>query len=110
VTYAVVVTNASAIDTLTLSALNDDVYGNITQVQGNVISTTCGQASPGPGTLPSVIATGGTYSCSFVGRINTCNTTVHDTVTGTATDEDGANFSPSDDATITVTITGLPLP
>ena len=44
VTYDVVVTNGSTQDTLTLNTLNDDVYGNITPVHGNVISTTCGQA------------------------------------------------------------------
>src|SRR4029453_4228298 len=109
VTYAVVVTNSSAQDALTLNSLNDDVYGNIPAVQGNVISTACGQAS-GAGTLPAVIAASGNYTCSFVGRITTCNTTVHDTVAGVATDDDGANYSPSDDATVTVTVGGLPQP
>lgn len=104
VPYAVVVTNTSAQDTLTLNTLNDDVYGDITTVQGNVISTTCGQAS-GAGTLPAVIAASGNYSCSFVGRINSCDTTVIDTVTGSATDDDGQSYSPSDDATVTVTTT-----
>jgi hypothetical protein len=102
VTYDVVVTNGSAQDTLRLDTLNDDIYGDITQVQGNVISTTCGQAA---GTLPFVIAAGGNYSCRFVGRINSCNTTVTDVVTGDATDDDGANYTPSDDATVVVTVT-----
>jgi uncharacterized protein DUF11 len=107
VTYNVVVTNGSAQDALTLNTLNDNVYGNITQVQGNVISTTCGQAPPnGPGALPFVIPASGNYSCSFVGRINSCNTTVHDTVTGGAVDDDGASYTPADDATVTVTVTG----
>jgi hypothetical protein len=115
VTYAVVVTNGSAQDTLTLTSLSDDVYGNITSPHGvgggfqEVVSTTCGQ-SPGPGTLPAVIAPSGNYSCSFVGRITSCNTTVHDTVAGAATDDDGASYSPSDDATVTVTVGGLPQP
>jgi hypothetical protein len=109
VTYAVVVTNTSAQDTLTLNTLTDDVYGNITAVQGNVISTTCGQAS-GAGTLPAVIAASGNYSCQFVGRINTCNTTVKDTVTGSAKDDDGATYDGtttpplSDDATVVITV------
>jgi hypothetical protein len=102
VTYNVVVANTSAQDTLTLSTLNDDVYGNITQVQGNVISTTCGGSA---GSLPAVIAASGNYSCSFVGRINSCNTTVHDTVTAGATDDDGASYTPSDDANVVVTVT-----
>jgi hypothetical protein len=104
VTYDVVVNNSNALETLTLNTLIDDVYGNITQVQGNVQSTTCGQAS-GPGALPFVIAPAGNYSCSFVGRINSCDTTVHDTVTGGATDEDGVPFTPSDDATVVVDVT-----
>jgi hypothetical protein len=112
VTYNVVVTNNSVDnpagsgngDTLTLNTLTDDVYGDITKVQGNVISTTCGQ-SPGPGTLPFVIAVGGNYSCSFVGRISSCSTTVKDTVTGGTVDQDGKSFTPSDDATVVITVT-----
>jgi hypothetical protein len=109
VTYTVVVTNTSAQDKLTLTSLSDDVYGSITSVHDNVISTTCGQAS-GAGTLPAEIAASGNYTCSFVGRITTCNTTVKDTVTGAASDDDGASYSPSDDATVTVTVSGLPQP
>jgi hypothetical protein len=105
VTYDVVVTNTSAQDELTVNTLNDDIYGNITQVQGNVISTTCGQANPGPGALPFVIAASGNYSCSFVGRINSCDTTVKDTVTAGVKDDDGASYTPSDDATVVVTVT-----
>jgi hypothetical protein len=104
VTYDVVVNNTNALEPLTLNTLIDNVYGNITQVQGNVQSTTCGQAS-GAGTLPFVIAPAGNYSCSFVGRINSCNTTVMDTVTGGAVDEDGVPFTPFDDATVVVTVT-----
>jgi len=104
VRYDVVVTNTSGTETLTLNTLNDNVYGNITLVQGNVQSTTCGQ-SPGPGTLPSVIAAGGNYSCNFVARINSCSTTVSDTVTGGSVDEDGVPFNPTDGATVVVNVT-----
>jgi hypothetical protein len=111
VTYNVVVTNGSAQDTLTLNTLNDDIYGDITQVQGSIQSTTCGQAAPnGPGTLPFVIPANvppnvSNYSCSFVGRSTSCDTTVHDTVTGGATDDDGASYTPSNDATVVIKIT-----
>ena len=80
-TYAVVVTNSSAQDTLTLSALNDDMYGSITSAHASgggfqqVVSTTCGQASRSRYTA-AVIATSGNYTCSFVGRVNSCDTTV----------------------------------
>jgi hypothetical protein len=109
-TYDVVVTNGSAQDTLTLNTLSDNVYGNITTAAGAsctgtcIVSTTCGQ-SPGPGTLPAVIAASGNYSCSFVGRTSSCNATVHDTVTGGAVDDDGASYTPSDDATIVISVT-----
>jgi hypothetical protein len=107
VTYDVVVNNTNALETLTLNTLIDDVYGNITQVQGNVQSTTCGQAS-GPGALPFVIPAAGNYSCSFVGRINSCDTTVLDTVTGGAVDADGVPFTPSDTARVVVSVTRPP--
>lgn len=106
VTYNVVVTNGSAQDALTLSSLTDDPYGDVTQVHDNVISTTCGQASPmGPGVLPFVIPPSGNYSCAFVGRIDSCNVTVMDTVTGATTDDDGASYTPSGQATVVVSVT-----
>ena len=110
VTYNVVVTNTSAQDTLELKTLSDDVYGDITNYAGDsctgtcIVSTTCGQLT-GSGTLPKVIAVSDNYSCSFVGRISSCNTTVHDTVTGSAEDDDGASYTPSDDASVVVTVT-----
>jgi hypothetical protein len=111
-TYNVTVTNSSAQDTLTLNTLNDDQYGDITVAAGAsctgkcIVSTTCGLAGTGnPGALPNVIAVSSGYSCSFVGRLSTCNTTLVDVVTGSATDDDGASYSPFDDATVTVTVT-----
>jgi hypothetical protein len=115
-TYTVVVTNNSAQDKLTLTQLLDDVYGDITQVQGNIQSTTCGQVpgSPGggAGVLPFEIAASGNYSCSFVGRINSCNTQLKDTVSGSATDDDNRTYTSNstppltpDDATVVVTVT-----
>ncbi len=103
-TYDVVVTNTSALDTLTLNSLTDNVYGDITQVQGNIQSTTCGQF-PGPGALPFLIAAAGNYPCSFVARSTSCLTTVHDTVTGTTVDDDGKTSSPSDDARVVISVT-----
>jgi hypothetical protein len=100
VTYQVVVSNNSAIDTLTVDALTDDGFGDITTVHDNVISTTCATGG--------TIAASGNYTCSFVGRIsNSCNFTHTDTVTGDVTDDDGVMSSPSDSASVTVSITGL---
>jgi hypothetical protein len=105
-TYDVTVTNNSAIDSLTLSALSDNVYGNITQAPagGAILSTSCGQAS-GAGALPALIAPAASYTCSFTARSTSCDQTIHDTVTATATDDDGVSSSPSDDATIVVKVT-----
>jgi len=101
VTYQVVVNNNSAVDTLTVNSLIDDTFGDITQVQGNIISTNC--ASGG------TIAAGGNYSCTFDVRIDTgtgpCNIDHTNKVTGSVTDDDGVTTTPSDTATIKVETT-----
>jgi len=125
-TYTVVVTNTSAQDTLTLNSLTDDKYGVITATHaansncdgimsgicGEVVSTTCGQADGG-GVIPTVppIAAGGVYGCQFVGRINSCSTTLTDKVTGSAQDDDGATYDGTttppftDTATVVISVT-----
>jgi hypothetical protein len=115
VTYQVVVSNNSAVDTLDLNTLNDDKFGDITTVHAagvgveEVVSTTCGQ-SPGPGTLPATIAAGDNYTCTFDGRIvsSACAVNHTDTVTANVTDDDGKTSEPSDDATVTVSVTKSP--
>jgi hypothetical protein len=125
VSYQVVVSNpGSNVDTLTLndSGLDDDQFGDITMVHGvgaegscsltgndlnackEVVSTTCGQAA-GAGTLPQDLIPGSNYTCTFVGRIADpdCTFTHTNTVTGDLTDDDNMDYSPSDDATVTVT-------
>jgi len=117
VTYTVGVTNTSAQDVLTLNTLTDDKYGSIVTAHaanascnqgqatcGQVVSTTCGQAGGG-GTLPATIAASGSYSCQFVGRINSCSLTLTDTVTGGAVDDDGQSYTPSDTATVVISVT-----
>jgi hypothetical protein len=116
VTYSVVVSNSSAQDTLTLNSLTDDKFGDITTVHAagsgkeEVVSTSCGQAS-GAGTLPAVIAKSGNYSCTFKGRINSCSVVHTNTVTGSATDDDGATYDGTsdpplkDDAAVTISVT-----
>lgn len=105
VTYQVVVSNNSAIDTLTVNALNDNMFGNITTPHAagegfeQVVSTTCATGG--------TIVASGNYTCSFKGRIsgNSCNFTHTDTVTGNVTDDDGVTTEPSDNAVVTVTTT-----
>jgi hypothetical protein len=110
VTYQVVVSNNSTIDTLTVDTLTDNKFGDITTVHGasagppaveQVVSTSCATGG--------TIATSGNYTCSFVGRVSgsSCNFTHTDIVTGNVTDDDGVKSSPSDNASVTVGITGL---
>jgi hypothetical protein len=98
-TYQVAVTNNSEVDNLTVDALTDVPFGDITTVQGNVISTTC--------ETDVVIDPLDTYTCTFVGRVTSENCSIDqtDTVTGTVTDDDGVTSTPSDSATVRVNAT-----
>jgi hypothetical protein len=99
VTYAVEVCNDSDAEALTLDALGDDIYGDITDVGNPAIAeTTC--------VVSQVLAPAGDasgndcYSCSFNAATITSPTT--DTVTGTVNDDDGSTpATPSDSATVT---------
>jgi len=102
VNFQVVVSNNSvADDTLTVNSLTDDKFGDITAVQGDVISTDCETGAE--------IAKGGNYTCNFVGRIDTgtgaCDIDHTDTVTGGVSDDDGQSYTPMDSATINVNTT-----
>lgn len=96
VTFDVTVTNDSDAEALTLDLLDDDMFGNITEVQGDIQSTTCAV----PQTLEPSGELGDTYTCSFDAKVTTSPHT--DTVTGTVSDDDGSTpITPSDDATVT---------
>jgi uncharacterized repeat protein (TIGR01451 family) len=89
VTFTVRVDNTSAVDDLTLTVLNDDVYGDLN-----------GQ---GDCSVPQTIAAGGFYECSFTGAVSgNAGDSQTDTVTATLNDDDGSTHNPSDDATVTV--------
>jgi hypothetical protein len=98
-TYQVVVTNNSEVDFLTVDALEDDPFGDITTVQGGVIDTTCETGG--------VIDPLDNYTCTFVGRAVSANCSIDqtDTVTGTVTDDDGLTSTPTDSATVKVDVT-----
>ncbi len=90
VTYKVIVSNNSAVEPLTLDSLSDDQFGDITTIQGDVLATDCAVG----GSIP----VGGTYMCTFDGKVTT---TPHiNTVTGTVSDDEGNSVSPSDDAKV----------
>ncbi len=89
-TFGVVVTNTGP-NSLTITALTDDIYGNIA-TQG-----TCTTA------VGTVLASGGSYSCSFPGTFTGIGgATQTDVVTATAVDANGTVVTDNDDATVTL--------
>jgi len=93
VTYKVVITNESvSSDPLTVDSLTDDEFGDITQIQGDVLDTTCATGA--------VILAGGMYMCTFDGLVTSSPHT--NTVTGTVSDDDGTHsINRFDSATVT---------
>jgi uncharacterized repeat protein (TIGR01451 family) len=92
-TFDVAIKNLSAVDSVTISSLTDDVYGNL----------------DGKGTcdVPQILAPGATYSCSFTGAVSGSAGSTHtDIVTASGKDDDGHDVSDSDDATVTLTNVG----
>jgi hypothetical protein len=72
--------------------------------------TDCG--NPGSCAISGTIPPSGNCSCSFVGRITTCDVTHTNTVTAKATDDDGRIYDPTtnppllgDSATVDVHVT-----
>ncbi len=97
VTFAVSVKNTSAVDSVTISSLTDDIYGNL----------------DGKGTcdVPQTLAPGASYDCSFTGAVSgTAGSSHVDVVTASGTDDDGNEVSDSDDATVTITAGPPPPP
>ena len=95
VTYAVTVTNDSSVESVYLNALTDNRFGNITQLAGDILRTTC--------SVPQEIEVGGEYTCEFDGRVSTSPHT--NTLTGTVKDDEDNSVTPdpSDSATISFT-------
>jgi uncharacterized repeat protein (TIGR01451 family) len=97
VTFSVSVKNTSAVDSVTITSLSDDVYGNL----------------DGKGTcdVPQTLAPGASYDCSFSGAVSgSAGSTHKDVVTASGTDDDGNELSGSDDATVTITAGPPPPP
>ncbi|MCB0996004.1 MAG: hypothetical protein KDB21_12985, partial [Acidimicrobiales bacterium] len=104
-TYTVTVENESP-TAATLTALSDDLFGDITQVQGAITATSC--------VLPRAL--GGSdgvngsgidfYSCTFTATVTGNAGLVHtNTVTATASNGQGTDMA---SATATVTLTDVP--
>lgn len=89
-------------ESVRVTSLVDDVFGDITQVQGLVQSTTC--------VLPQTLPVGGSYGCSFVAQVSgTVEVPHHDTVTVSGVGvPSGIPVSDDDDAAVTFTRETLP--
>jgi len=105
VTYRVVVTNTSAVDTLNLTRLCDDKFGDISGNSGSVAACAAGSLGTVVSTtcpsLPvnNIAANGGKVECTFVGRITASSTNI---VSGELKDNDGNTLTPSDSASVTI--------
>ncbi len=90
--FSVTVKNTSAVDSVTITSLSDDVYGNL----------------DGKGTcdVPFTLAPGASYDCAFTapsrGNAGSSHT---DVVTASGTDDDGNPVTDHDDAVVTITNT-----
>jgi len=90
VVFTVVVENISTADTVTITGLTDDVYGDLN-----------GQ---GDCSVPQELGPGESYECSFTAEVEgNAGDVFTDTVTATGSDDDGNPVSDSDDATVTIT-------
>jgi cysteine-rich repeat protein len=89
VTFTVVVTNTSTVDTVTISSLTDDKFGNL----------------HGKGTcaVPQVLAPSQLYTCSFTGSVSgNAGQVKTNVVTAAGTDDDNQAVQATDDATVTL--------
>jgi len=105
VNYHVKVTNTDTGDAnITLSALNDSAFGDLTTLSSSILSTTCGTTASGAGTLPATIAKGGLYECDF--KAHFCGGTHKNTITASIHDESNTNVdAKSDELTVNVCAT-----
>ena len=89
VTFTVRVDNTSAVDSVTIASLMDDVHGDL--------------GGQGDCSLPQTIPAGGYYECSFADAVSgNPGYSETDTVTASGTDDDGEAVSAQDSATVTI--------
>ena len=94
-TYTVTVTNTSTFETVTITSLNDNVYGDLATRPGS----TCGAL------IGTTLAPGATSApCSFTAPFTgDAGDSLTDVVTATAVDDDGETATDTDDAVVTLT-------
>ncbi|MCB1609195.1 MAG: hypothetical protein KDI71_19705, partial [Xanthomonadales bacterium] len=89
VSFSVQVNNTSAVDSITINSLIDDIHGDLNG-QG-----TCA--------VPQVIPAGGSYSCAFSATVTgNAGDTEIDTITAAGTDDDANPISANGSATVTI--------
>jgi hypothetical protein len=99
-TFTVTATNPSAVDPITITALTDDIYGNLAVLTGSTCAPLIGTTlAPGASTAP----------CSFPGVFTgPAGRSQTDIVTVNGVDANG--FTATATANATVTLTPIPLP
>ena len=92
VTFDVTVVNLSPAETVTIDALVDDPFGDVSAI------------ADGPCPLPQTLLPGESFSCSFTQALpgGVAGDTFVDTVTASGTDEGGDVVSDTDSAVVTV--------
>ena len=95
VSFAVTVANTSS-ETVTITALDDDVFGNLLDPANPALTANSCI------TQPVVVPVGGTMACSFTAFVagNNGDPAHVDVVSATAADDDGNTVVDSDDATV----------
>ena len=97
VTFTVGLFNGSSFDTLTLQSLTDSIYNDITTIgHDGIVATDC--------VVPQTILPNATYTCQFTAFVDgNAGLVETDVVSATGVDDDGAAFTLTDDAVVTVT-------
>ena len=105
VTYTVAIENTSAVDTVTLSSLDDNPYGDITVVGGAITATTCSL-------VPTIILPPrGNYTCEFTALITgSVGDLVTDTVSVAGVDDVPNIVIASDSAVVEIVDSGGVVP
>lgn len=89
VTFTFTVNNVSTVDSVTIDTLTDDIYYDLTAIQGSTCS------------VPQTIPVAGSYTCLFTAYVaGDANTSETNVATASGLDDDGISVSDVDDATV----------
>jgi phosphodiesterase/alkaline phosphatase D-like protein len=94
-TFSVQVSNPSTVDPITITTLNDNIYGNLATVAGSTCDSLIGVTLAPGASSPA---------CSFPGSFTgTAGASQTDTVSATGTDSAGFTATATSNATVTIT-------